>query len=394
MSSGTERAEHEHSLENVPARQVDDELDLLFGDEDDGDGSEAGGDERSVSGSAEEENAFSDERILNRSPRRLGHASLASKSVEIGPIKRPLDSGYMPYLLKFPGFIQFQSRPLAERSLATTLSEEYPEQDVLDYGDVLKAQTTIRAARGKDSSDPAGLKGNSRLNRWSDGSWTLQIGAVHFEVLPQAFTEDEYNYLYVKQRLDFTDTEKGTTSSEEGMEAVAKLANKLTVRPFTDVSGSHRKYLALAEATGKGMKVTKVRVAATTVDPEKQKQNLIKLQQERTKARRKVDARRKNQQQRAFEKVGREGLSARFLEENEDGEAFYSGEDADEYDADFIDDSEIVEGADSDVDVAGSGSGSEEEDAPDAKPLDPVPSQAKASRTSRLIFDDDDDDDQ
>lgn len=226
----------------------------------------------------------------------------------------------------------------------------------MEFGELLKATTTIR-------NDSKGAS-NSRLNRWSDGTWTLQIGHEQFEVLPQSFRSDEHNLLFHRH------------AEEACLEACGRLANKLTVRPFMNASGSHRKYLALAEASGRGMKATKVRVATTTADPEKEKQGLIKMQQERIKARRKLDAKKRNLEQRAFDRVGRDGLSARFLEAGV-GEDDEEGDDDDEYEADFIDDGEI-----DDQEEGGDEESAASDDQDETAPSKPA--------ISRLIFDDDD----
>ena len=246
------------------------------------------------------------------------------------------------------------------------------ETEFCDYGDLLRARTTIR---NRKNSKNQTIESNSRLNRWSDGTWTLQIGSEHFEVLPQVFSADENNLLFFRHQ------------NEDCLESVGKLANKLTVRPFMDSQGTHRKYLALAEATGKGMKKVKVRVATTTADPEKEKRGLVKIQQERIKARRKLDAKRRNLEQKSFDRVGKEGLTARFLEADEE-DYEYENADEDEYDADFIDDGEIEELEDEDAE-------NEDEDEEKEKEENRSSSEtAKDSRskTSRLIFDDDDDD--
>lgn len=253
------------------------------------------------------------------------------------------------------------------------MRDELVETEFCEYGDLLRACATIRNRNLPNDNES---QSNSRLNRWSDGTWTLQIGSEHFEVLPQAFGADEYNLLFLCHQ------------KEECLESVGKLANKLTVRPFMDAQGSHRKYLALAEATGKGMKKIKVRVATTTADPEKQKRGLVKIQQERIKARRKLDAKRRNLEQRNFDRVGKEGLTARFLEADEDDEFEGSG-DEDEYDADFIDDGEIdAEGEDEADDEEAEGEDEKEEESGNKSKTE----SDSRSRTSRLIFDDDDDD--
>lgn len=251
------------------------------------------------------------------------------------------------------------------------MRDELIETEFCEYGDLLRARATIR----NRNTQAGESESNSRLNRWSDGTWTLQIGSEHFEVLPQAFGADENNLLFMCHQ------------KEECLESVGKLANKLTVRPFMDAQGSHRKYLALAEATGKGMKKVKVRVATTTADPEKQKRGLVKIQQERIKARRKLDAKRRNLEQRNFDRVGKEGLTARFLEADEDDEFDGIG-DEDEYDADFIDDGEIdAEGEDRTEEE-----NEEEEDEDEEFDNKAKKENDSRSKTSRLIFDDDDDD--
>ena len=246
------------------------------------------------------------------------------------------------------------------------------ETEFCDYGDLLRARTIIRNRKNPINQK---IESNSRLNRWSDGTWTLQIGSENFEILPQVFSADENNLLFVRHQ------------NEECLESVGKLANKLTVRPFMDSQGSHRKYLALAEATGKGMKKVKVRVATTTADPEKEKRGLVKIQQERIKARRKLDAKRRNLEQKSFDRVGREGLTARFLEADEEDEEDEEDDaaDEDEYDADFIDDGEIEEAEDDeDAEIE------DDEEEKHTKYSSKTENDAR-SRTSRLIFDDDDD---
>lgn len=261
----------------------------------------------------------------------------------------------------------------------TTLKQEIVETDFTDYGDLLRACTTIRNRKLPHGSGVE-IESNSRLNRWSDGSWTLQIGGEHFEVLPQAFRSEEHNLLFYRHEAD------------NCLESVGKLANKLTARPFMDSTGSHRKYLTLAEATGKGMKKTKVRVATTIMDPEKEKQNLVKVQQDRIKARRKLDAKRRNIEQRSYDRVGRDGLSARFLEAGEGEEEGFDpeAEEDDEYDAEFIDDGEIEEeGSANDSDIETNTTTT----TPTSATIRPSTTSATAdarSKTSRLIFDDDD----
>lgn len=70
---------------------------------------------------------------------------------------------------------------------------------------------------------------------------------------------------------------------------------------------------------------------------------MIKLEQEKIKARRKIEAKRRNLKQRSFDRVSRTGLTARFLEEGDldDDEMEADGTEQDDYDDDFIDDTQV-----------------------------------------------------
>lgn len=252
---------------------------------------------------------------------------LAKKPITLGPTTSFTDSKLKPYLLKLPGFIAVEEE---EYSRETLDNEELALLEVDEAGNypkdgLLRLASSIRW-RVNPMTDK--LESNARLVRWSDGSLSLNIGSEQFEVMTQN-TQKENCYLYSRH------------AKEGCMEAIGKLPERLAVRPFVTADQSHRKYLAISTAAVQsvahpsGREAAKVKMAVTTADPEREKQRMIKIEQEKIKSKRKVEARRRNLQTRSYERVAQTGLSARFLEEEEGDEA---GEDLDQYEDDFIDD--------------------------------------------------------
>ena len=152
----------------------------------------------------------------------------------------------------------------------------------------------------------------------------------------------EHNYIY------------GRHTEEGSMECLGKLGERIMIRPFISSDGQdHRKYLAAASL--RDTAEVKVKMAVTIADPEKEKQRLIKLEDEKIKQRRKMEAKQRNLKHKSLERVSRHGLSASFLEEDDlDGDEEYvnegktgvAGENEDEYEEDFIDDDDEVEQGD------------------------------------------------
>lgn len=208
--------------------------------------------------------------------------------------------------------------------------------------------------------------------KWSDGSYSLLVGEEHFEV-SLASMAAEHNYIY------------GRHAEVGCMESLGKLSERLMVRPFI-IAGDdqgHRKYLAAAAAaSAKASADVRVKMAVTIADPEQEKQRMIKLEQEKIKARRKIEAKRRNLKQRSFERVSRTGLTAKFLEEDdleELGEVERGGayENEDEYEEDFIDDTNIEEdGADEEEEEE-----SEESDAEESESVPESESESEAQST-------------
>lgn len=231
-------------------------------------------------------------------------------------------------MLKLPGFIAVEGEPYDRYKLE---EEEISLLDTDDLGNpsregLLRLSTSIRCQEGPIDEDGA-VQTNTHLIKWSDGSHSMLIGQEHFEVQLQNI-QKENSFLF-------------TRHAKEGcMEANGKLVDRLAVRPFITADQSHRKFMALSNSNETGLPVgrdpARVKMAVTVADPEREKQRMIKLEQEKIKSKRRLEMRRRNLQQRSYERVARTGLSASFLEE-EDGAG---SEDQDRYEDDFIDDNE------------------------------------------------------
>lgn len=262
------------------------------------------------------------------------------------------------YLLKLPGFISvvgLSNHIDGGQDNIVTFSPSSVEKDELSSFQginedgsgaamLLKAATSIRWKM--DGND---IKSNARLVQWSDDSWSLMIGKDHFQVILQNIYGDNQ---YIFSPLSKSPTEEGQVE-DAGVNysfLEGEFSQRMAVNPFICEDQSHRKYLVAATAaTVKDSNDVRVKLAVTTVDPEKERQNRIRLEQENLRFRRKEESKKKTITNRNLDRSVRTGLSARFLDEDDSIEdsddSGYGGgqtkrENVDEYEEDFIDDGE------------------------------------------------------
>lgn len=219
--------------------------------------------------------------------------------------------------------IAYSSRMVLEEELAGV--EGAPEEDANNAASLLHAASSIRWRNGPKSE--GGKASNARMVKWSDGSWSLMVGEELFDISRQSMTT-EHNYIF------------GRHAEEGSMECLGRLRERIMIRPYITDDQRHRKYLAAAAvASAKASADVRVKMAVTVADPEMEKQRMIKLEQEKIKAKRKLEAKRRTLKQRSYERVGRTGLTAKFLEERDEEDI----EEEDEYEKDFIDDTNMSE---------------------------------------------------
>uniref|UniRef100_A0A914WLA8 RNA polymerase-associated protein LEO1 n=1 Tax=Plectus sambesii TaxID=2011161 RepID=A0A914WLA8_9BILA len=202
------------------------------------------------------------------------------------------------YFVKFPNFLSVEPRPFDPEHY----EDEIDEDDQLDEEGrsrlKLRVENTIRWRYAQDEEGATVRQSNAKVVRWSDGTMSLYLGNEIFDVHLQPV--QDHNHLFVRQGA--------------GLQGQSVFRTKLTFRPHSTDTLTHRKMtLSMADRSNKTQKV-KV-LAAVGADPETQKQELVRREEERLRA----SARRESQQRRVRERMsGRMGISAGFLEPDRD----------------------------------------------------------------------------
>lgn len=204
------------------------------------------------------------------------------------------DLGREIHFVKLPNFLSVETRPFDRE----TYEDEIDEEETLDEEGrarlKLKVENTIRWRQTFDKDGNLTKESNARFIRWSDGSMSLHLGSEIFDVYKQPLQGD-HNHLFIRQ---------GT-----GLQGQAVFRTKLTFRPHSTESFTHRKMtLSLADRSQKtsGIKV----LSQVGWDPEQNKGQLIKKEEERLRA----SMRRESKQKRIRERGANRGLSTNYLE--------------------------------------------------------------------------------
>lgn len=204
------------------------------------------------------------------------------------------------YFVKLPNFLSVDTKPFDP----ALYEDEIDEDEILDEEGrtrlKLKVENTIRWRYGRDKDGNEIKESNCRFVRWSDGSLSMHLGNEVFDVFKMPI-QGEQNHLFVQQ---------GT-----GLQAQAVFKNKLTFRPQSTSSQTHRKMtMSIAERMSKTQKIKMM--PATEHDPETQRLSLMKKEDERMRA----QNRRESQQRRMREKNSTKGLTSSFMEQDMDDE--------------------------------------------------------------------------
>ncbi|XP_015280966.1 PREDICTED: RNA polymerase-associated protein LEO1 [Gekko japonicus] len=225
--------------------------------------------------------------------------------IEVEIPKVNTDLGNDLYFVKLPNFLSVEPRPFDPQYY----EDEFEDEEMLDEEGrtrlKLKVENTIRWRTRRDDEGTEIRESNTRIVKWSDGSMSLHLGNEVFDVY-KAPLQGDHNHLFIRQ---------GT-----GLQGQAVFKTKLTFRPHSTDSATHRKMtLSLADRCSKTQKIRILPMAGR--DPESQRTEMIKKEEERLRA----SIRRESQQRRMREKQHQRGLSASYLEpdrydEEDDGE--------------------------------------------------------------------------
>ncbi|XP_050991666.1 RNA polymerase-associated protein LEO1 [Labeo rohita] len=225
--------------------------------------------------------------------------------IEVEIPKVSTDLGSELYFVKLPNFLSVEPRPFDPQYY----EDEFEDEEMLDEEGrtrlKLKVENTIRWRSRRDEEGNEVKESNARIVKWSDGSMSLHLGNEVFDVY-KAPLQGDHNHLFIRQ---------GT-----GLQGQAVFKTKLTFRPHSTDSATHRKMtLSLADRCSKTQKIRILPMAGR--DPESQRNEMIKKEEERLRA----SIRRESQQRRMREKQHQRGLNAGYLEpdrydEDEEGE--------------------------------------------------------------------------
>ncbi|XP_061451525.1 RNA polymerase-associated protein LEO1 [Rhineura floridana] len=214
--------------------------------------------------------------------------------IEVEIPKVNTDLGNDLYFVKLPNFLSVEPRPFDPQYY----EDEFEDEEMLDEEGrtrlKLKVENTIRWRTRRDDEGNEVRESNARIVKWSDGSMSLHLGNEVFDVY-KAPLQGDHNHLFIRQ---------GT-----GLQGQAVFKTKLTFRPHSTDSATHRKMtLSLADRCSKTQKIRILPMAGR--DPESQRTEMIKKEEERLRA----SIRRESQQRRMREKQHQRGLSASYLE--------------------------------------------------------------------------------
>ncbi|XP_064393046.1 RNA polymerase-associated protein LEO1-like [Halichondria panicea] len=199
------------------------------------------------------------------------------------------------HFVKLPNFLSVETRPF----VPDLYEDEGEDDDVLDEEGrtrlKLKVENTIRWRYSMDEAGNEVRESNARIVRWTDGSMSLYLGGEIFDINKQILS-GEYSHLFVRQ---------GT-----GLQGQAVFRNKLTFRPHSTDSQTHRKMtLSIADRFSKAQKIRVL--PAVGRDPESDRLARIKKEEVNLRA----NVRKESQKRRIRERHAQKGgLTASYLE--------------------------------------------------------------------------------
>ncbi|XP_065835273.1 RNA polymerase-associated protein LEO1-like isoform X1 [Oscarella lobularis] len=207
------------------------------------------------------------------------------------------------YFVKLPNFLSVEPRPFD----GATYMDEVEDDEMLDEEGrtrlKLKVENTIRWRSVKDENGDEMKESNARIVRWSDGSMSLLLGNEVFDIHRQQLMTNDHSHLYLRHG--------------SGLMAQALFKNKLTFRPHSTDSVTHRKMtLSMADKFSKAQKIRVLPVMG--FDPEKRRNEMAKQAEVNMKNMMKLE----NRQKRMREKATSRGLSSRLLEPDQEDDDF------------------------------------------------------------------------
>eukprot|EP00588_Corethron_pennatum_P005237 CAMPEP_0194298318 /NCGR_PEP_ID=MMETSP0169-20130528/60098_1 /TAXON_ID=218684 /ORGANISM="Corethron pennatum, Strain L29A3" /LENGTH=513 /DNA_ID=CAMNT_0039048293 /DNA_START=101 /DNA_END=1642 /DNA_ORIENTATION=- len=249
----------------------DDDDDGRRSDDEDGGGGNRGGGNRDVRGDDDDDDE--EEEMDDKDDEVARREAPAIVRMGLHRIPRPLISGGGPrtaHVARFPAILGVSTeafRPETYDAAAESKTFKFPH-NIIRWGHATDPTT------GEVRRDGAGRpvrRSNARMVKWSDGSWTLVVGADG-ESFEMAEATAGHNYVYASQ----TPVAEGDGPDPGGtvLECVGPLASRMAPRPMSLKSEAHRVHTI--EVRRRNMKTSKIVEYVTQVDPELEKTQRIR----------------------------------------------------------------------------------------------------------------------
>ncbi|TFK74927.1 hypothetical protein BDN72DRAFT_758543 [Pluteus cervinus] len=304
--------QHHHDSHVSDQEEKDEEMTDLFGQDEDAEETKAEGVASPVASAPESDRLPSPERERRQAleyeeddapPEMAVETKEAEVSFPNIPVPRSSDGNN--WVIRIPNFVKVDSKPFHPD---TYIGPEHDEEDGHHPENVggnsetikLKVENTLRWRWIKDPASQDLRQSNSRIIRWSDGSLSLRLGKENLDITANLDTSGS-NQKFGSTQSSQTDIlaqpqppkAQGLTylvaqhKRSQVLQAEALITGHMSLRPFGMQSGTHQ---MLVRSVGqRHNKVARLRMAPDpTVDPEREKQELIK--QSAKKSKRKSDA--------------------------------------------------------------------------------------------------------
>ena len=213
------------------------------------------------------------------------------QNITVLEAKRP-GEGTSLHMTKLPNVVAIQPTAFDEAEY----DENEEEEQYRGYMHNMVRWRYVRDENGdlvRDGEDGSLVReSNTKLVKWSDGSFTLHIGKEAFDIQNvNSSTSDGFTglngYVYLSQKATFQNVDKGEDHNEEDqnggtvLECIGPVGSRLVAKPSSLQSESHKSLtVAVRQRTVKRAKIAQY---MTEEDPEKLKQERIKYNEDADK---------------------------------------------------------------------------------------------------------------
>lgn len=248
---------------------------------------------------------------------------------EVPNFQQPTGDTAELYLAKMPSFLGVSTVPYDADNLLSEIQQEI--EDLVDTDEKMtRKRSLVNTLRWKYDTGPnigGARSSNARFVGWNDGSLSLQLGEELFDV-PVKNMVREHSYLTLMH-------------AEEGLlRGMQRFSKTMSFQPFGLSSKSHAELKADIARRAISSKGRTVKLHTEMIDPADFQKQAIKADNEKQKARRRLDNQKARTMNYSNNNRDRTQLTARYLDDSD--EELGSGQRyADDNDDGFIEDDEV-----------------------------------------------------